>query len=111
MTDPTINVASLAVAGTSQATATPIVTPSPAFIYAGTSGGDGTAGVRLPKAVKGKVYHVKNAYNGNMRVYPASGDAINAIAPDTQIVMAALTSATFIALNSTTWYTIPLLPS
>ena len=106
-----MNQADLAVAGTSQSTATPVVTPSPAFIYAGTSGGDGTAGIRLPKAAKGKMFTVKNAYNGNIRVYPASGDAINALGTDTQLVMAALTSATFIARDSTTWYTIPLLPS
>lgn len=107
-----LNVRSTTVAGTSQATASTFDSlQSPGFVYAGTSGGDGTAGIKLPKAARGKVYFIKNAYNGNIRVYPASGDAINAIAVDSHYTMAALTSATFVALNSTTWYTIPLVAS
>lgn len=106
------NVRSVAVAGTSQATGTSLATvPSNTFVYAGTSGGDGTAGVTLPKAAEGKVIYLKNAYNGNISVWPASGDAINAIVADSPLVVAALKSCILVARDSTTWYTIPLLPS
>lgn len=72
---------------------------------------DGTKGVVLPAAVAGLVCYVKNSVAQILKVYPASGDAINALAGDAAISMAASTSAVFVAFDSTTWYTIPLLPS
>ena len=65
----------------------------------------------MPAAAKGKLFDIKNAYAGNLRVYPATGDGINGIAVNTHIVMASLVTATFIARDNTTWYTFSLLPS
>jgi hypothetical protein len=96
-------------AGTVQADATAIPTnASPALVV---SAGTGAAGIRLPKAVKGKAYFIKNTGGSALLVYPAVGDGINAILADSALSMAALTSAVIVAKDSTTWYTIPLLPS
>jgi hypothetical protein len=56
---------------------------------------------------------VKNADAANaiLKVYPDTGDAINALAANAALSMAAKTSAVFVAFDATTWYTIPLLPS
>lgn len=118
LTTPTINagvittpVEAVGAAGNSQGTATAITAGSNAFIHG--TGADGTKGILLPAAAAGVTYHIKNsdAANAILKVYPASGDAINALAADGAISMAAKTSATFIALDGNTWYTIPLLPS
>lgn len=96
-------------AGSSQATAAAIpANASPALVVAA---GDNSVGIRLPSAVKGKQYFIKNTGTGGLKVYPASGDVINALSPDGAITMATVTSACFIAADSTTWYTVPLLPS
>jgi len=96
-------------AGTVQADATAIPTNSaPALVV---STGNGTVGIRLPKAVKGKTFYVKNIGGGGLLVWPAVGDAINALAVDGAITMATVTSAVFIAQNSTTWQTVPTIPS
>lgn len=75
------------------------------------SAADGTKGVILPAAAAGKQVTVKNNTAAVLKVYPASGDGINAIAVNGSISMASLTSAVFNAHDSTTWYTTPLLPS
>jgi cobalamin biosynthesis protein CobD/CbiB len=56
---------------------------------------------------------IKNsdAANAVLKVWPATGDAINAIAANSALSMAAKTSALFVSLDGTTWYTTPLLPS
>lgn len=74
---------------------------------------DGTKGVVLPTAAAGKVCLIKNsdAANAILKVYPASSDAINALSANAALSMAAKTSAYFVALDATTWYTLPLLPS
>lgn len=81
------------------------------FVHA--TAADGTKGIILPAATAGKTIIVKNsdAANAVLKVYPATGDAINAIAANSPISMAAKTSAVFVALDATTWYTTPLLPS
>jgi len=96
-------------AGSSQTDATAIPTNSSLALIV--SAGDNTVGIRLPKAVKGKTYCVKNIGSGGLKVYPATGDAINAIVADTAITMLTVTSALFVAQNSTTWQTIPTVPS
>lgn len=70
-------------------------------------------GVKLPAAAAGTLCFIKNEDSANavLKVYPNTDDAINAIAANTEIDMAAKTSAVFIAYDVTTWYTIPLLPS
>jgi hypothetical protein len=72
---------------------------------------DGTKGVVLPAAVAGQVVHVKNAAGSTLKVYPASSDAINAIAANGAFSMLTVTSATFVSYDATTWYTIPLVAS
>jgi len=104
-----LNVELVTPAGTTQATATAIpANASPALIV---SAGDGTAGIRLPKAVKGKAYAIKNTGGAALLVYPAEGDGINAIIADSPLSIAALKSCDIIASGSVTWYTVPLLPS
>ncbi len=74
---------------------------------------DAAKGVKLPAAAAGKVCIVKNEDSANavLKVWPNTDDAINAIAANTNIALAAKTSAIFVAYDATTWYTIPLLPS
>lgn len=104
-------VQALAAAGTNQATAGAITAVSGALIHA--TAADGTKGIVLPAAAAGLKYLIKNsdAANAILKVYPASGDAINAIAADSAISMAAKTCALFHCLDGTTWFTCPLLPS
>jgi hypothetical protein len=107
----TINIQAVAAAGSAQGDAGAVTAAAPAFVH-GTAA-DGTKGIVLPAAAAGKMYIVKNsdAANAVLKVYPASGDAINALSADAAISMAAKTSAVFVALDATTWYTVPLLPS
>jgi hypothetical protein len=74
---------------------------------------DATKGVKLPAAVAGRVIIIKNADAANavLKVYPATDDAINAIAANSAYSMAAKTSMMLVAYDSTTWYTLPLLAS
>lgn len=85
---------------------------SPALVVAA---GDGVAGIRLPKASKGMIFFVKNTgttgFLGILKVYPATGHQINTLGANIAMQMATLTSAVFIAANSTTWYTFSFLPS
>lgn len=60
---------------------------------------------RLPPAVLGLEYTVSNNLAQQLRVYPASGDAIDAIAVDTHFTVPAgpAKSTTFRARDTTTW--------
>lgn len=77
------------------------------------TGADATKGVILPAAAAGLVIIVKNddAANAVLKVYPATGDAINALSANASYNMAAKTSMLIVAYDSTTWYTVPLLAS
>ena len=85
---------------------------SPALVIAA---GVGVAGIKLPPASKGMTFFVKNTgtsgFLGILKVYPATGHQINTLGANVAIQMATLTSAIFIAANSTTWYTFSFLPS
>lgn len=107
-TMPIIPSATVAATGADQAGAASITTG-----FTLVTAADGTTGVKLPAAVAGLVCIVKNidVANAILKVYPASGDAINAITADAALSMAAKTSAVFVAYDTTTWYTVPLLPS
>lgn len=72
---------------------------------------DGTKGVLLPAASAGRQVIVKNSSASALKVWPYSGDAINAIGADTAMSIAANTCPIFTAYNATTWYSTPLLPS
>ena len=75
------------------------------------SAADATKGVKLPAAVAGRTVILKNNANAVLKVWPASGDAINAITADSNYVLAAYTSSLLVAYDSTTWYSVPLLAS
>lgn len=75
------------------------------------SAADGTKGVKLPAAVAGRTVILKNNANAVLKVWPASGDAVNAITADSNYVLAAFTSSLLVAYDSTTWYSVPLLAS
>lgn len=76
------------------------------------SAADGTKGVRLPAAAAGRVVIIKNNTSAQtLKVWPATGDAINAVVADSNATMAGLTSWLMIAYDATTWYTVPLLAS
>ncbi len=100
----------VAAAGSTQTDATSIGATTG---FAHCTGADATKGVKLPAATAGKVVYIKNsdAANAVLKVWPATGDAINAIAANSSLSMAAKTSAVFVAVDATTWYTIPLVPS
>ena len=96
-------------AGTVQADAAQIpIKSSPALIVAA---GDNTVGIKLPPASKGQLFFVKNTGAGSLKVWPSSGDAVNAGGTDNAYSMATVTSALFAAKDSSTWYTFPLVAS
>ena len=98
--------ATVASAGANQGNANPV-----ADGFTLVSAADATKGVRLPAAVAGAMCFIKNNAAAVLKVWPATDDAINAIAANTHIALAASTSAIFVAYDATTWYTFPLLPS
>jgi hypothetical protein len=75
------------------------------------SAADGTKGVKLPEAAAGRVVILKNGAAAILKVWPSSGDAINAITADSNYVLASNTSSILVAYDSTTWYSVPLLAS
>lgn len=101
----------LAAAGSVQGDAGIVTALGPALIHV--TGADATKGIILPAALGGDLYIVKNADAANavLKVYPATGDAINAIAANSPLSMAAKTSAVLASIDATTWFTVPLLPS
>lgn len=103
---PTIPSATVVAAGDSQATATEIATG-----FTLVTGADAAVGAKLPAAAAGKVCIVKNADNAVLKLYPETDDAINALAANASLDMAAKTSVLLVAYDATTWYTLPLLPS
>jgi hypothetical protein len=101
--------AAVPAAGSTAATAAAL-----AYGFSHVTGADATKGVILPAAAAGRICIIKNADAANavLKVYPATGDGINALTVTTGTLdMAAKTSAILIAIDATTWYSIPLLPS
>jgi hypothetical protein len=107
----TITPATLAGLGGNIATAAPIVTTYPGFIFA--TGANGNVGVQLPVAVAGARYVVQNDATANavLKVYPQVNSTINALSANSSISMAANSTAEFIAYNTTAWFTNPKVPS
>lgn len=99
-------VATPAAAGTNQGNSTAL-TADNNFV----TGGDGNTGVTLMTAVAGMRVLIKNNASAILKVWPASGAAINALGANNSISMAANTSAIFAAASATQWWTCPLLPS
>jgi hypothetical protein len=100
--------ATVAAAGNAQGNAAAITTG-----FTLVTAADGTKGVVLPTAAAGLVAIVKNADAANaiLKIYPATGDGINAVAVNSSLDIAAKTSVLLVAYDATTWYSLPLLPS
>lgn len=105
LTRETIN-ASVAATGSTQADAAAIKEG-----YTRVTGADATKGVLLPPAEAGARVLVKNADAAILKVWPASGDAVNAGAANAAFSVPASTSVTLVAEDGTTWVSFPLLPS
>ena len=101
-----IKSATVAAAGSTQANAAAL-----AGGFTLVSGADGTKGVLLPPAIAGRVVIIKNGAGSALKVWPSSGDGINAITVDANFSMALQTSCMYVAYDATTWYTIPLVAS
>lgn len=98
--------ATVAATGTNQGNAAAIATG-----FTLVSGADGTKGVLLPVAAAGLVCIVKNGAAAVLKIWPASGDAINALSVDAAFSVAASVGLLLVAYDATTWYSVPLLPS
>jgi len=100
-------VAAVAAAGSAQGDAAPLIEGMNVV-----TGADGTKGVRLPTAVAGMIVYVKGNTAGVLKVYPATGGAINGLSANGAISLASgLIPAIFVATSATQWVTIPLVPS
>jgi predicted RecA/RadA family phage recombinase len=100
-------VASVAAAGANQGAAAAV-----AEGFTAVTAADDAKGVKLPAAAAGKFCILKNTVaNKVLKVYPNTDDAINALAANASLDIAAATSVILIALDATTWYSVPLLPS
>ena len=98
----------IAAAGSTQADATVI----PATLdNVNITGGDASKGAKLTAATVGRRIFVKNNANAVLKVYPDTGAAINELAENAAISMAAYTSAFFVADTTALWFTCPLVPS
>jgi len=75
------------------------------------SAADGTKGVKLPDAREGRNCWIKNNVAASLKVWPTSGDAINAIAANSNFSIGNLMACQFTAYDETTWYTTPLVAS
>lgn len=97
----------VAALGSTQANAAPL-----AVGFNLVTGADGTKGVTLPTApAAGTIIRVKNSSASALKVWPDPAATVNAIASNANISMAAQTSADFVAVSATQWYTTPLVPS
>lgn len=103
-----LTVAAIAAAGTNAATGTALIEG-----FNVVSGADDTKGVTLLTAVAGMVVHVKSTVSNKiLKIYPATGAAINALGTDTVLSLASgPTPVILVAQTSTLWFSFPLLPS
>lgn len=68
------------------------------------SAADGTRGVRLPAALPGRIMRVYNEHATNgLRIYPATGGAINGGTANAAIIIEGRTFATLVGLDGTNW--------
>lgn len=103
---PRFPVATVAAAGNAQGNAAALVEGVNIV-----TGPDDTKGVVLPTAVAGAIVIVKVGDGADLKVYPASGAAINALSANAAITVVDDVCFMFIATSTTQWYTLPLLPS
>lgn len=95
-----VSVAALASAGSTQADAAALSATAP---FTNVSGGDGTKGVVLPVLPAGSMLHIYNAGAGALKIYPASGGAINGGSANAALSLAAKGVARAISLDGTNW--------
>jgi hypothetical protein len=92
-----------AAAGNAQGNATAITA-----MVNGVSAADGTKGVILPTAAAGMAIDIVNRVAGSvLKVYPATGAAINALAANAAFSVAGGALGRFGATSSTQWYVAP----
>ncbi len=103
---PKIPVATVAAAGSIQGDAAAL-----SLGFNLVTGADDTKGVLLPAAVAGSVVIIKVDAGADLKVWPSTGDAINAIAANSAMTVVDDVCFMLVALDATTWYTLPLLPS
>ena len=102
-----IKTATVAAAGSNQGTAAAV---SDGFTLV--TAADDAKGVILPAAVAGRTVIIKNNVSAKtLKIYPASGDAINALSANASYDIAGLTSTMLVAYDATTWYSLPLVAS
>ena len=105
-------VKTITVAGTTQATATPIKAIwSPSLILVK---GTAVGGAVLPPASKGLWFYVKNIGTQQLALlwlYPASGNFINQLDVNAFLRLGPQTSALFVADGSGVWHSVPTVPS
>lgn len=76
------------------------------------TGADGALGWKLPAAVAGATVILKGTTAGVAKIWPATGDAINAIAANGVFDLpTGVIPVILVAIDATTWYSIPLVPS
>lgn len=100
-------VATVAAAGSTAADAAALT----ANTFTLVSGPNDTKGVVLPAASPGLWVKIKVGDGADLKVWPATGDAINALGADNALTVVDDVCFELIAYDSTTWYTLPLLPS
>lgn len=103
---PKIPVTTVAAAGSAQGDAAAL-----SLGFNLVTGADDAKGVVLPAAVAGSQVIIKVGDGADLKVYPASGDAINALSADAAMTVVDDVCFMLIALDGATWYTLPLLPS
>lgn len=91
----------LTAAGSTQATATPLIRP-----ISNVTTVPANSGVRFPTATPGMRLVVRNASATLLRVYPASGGQINTLGTNTGFSLEAGATIEFIATSATQWYTL-----
>jgi hypothetical protein len=101
-----IPTATVAATGTVQGDAAQIATG-----FTLVTGADDAKGVLLPAAAAGLVCIIKVADGADLKVWPATGDGINAIAVNSALTVVDDVCFALVAYDATTWYTLPLLPS
>lgn len=91
----------LTAAGSTQATATPLIRP-----ISNVTTVPASSGVRFPSASPGMRMVVRNAGATLLRVYPASGGQINTLGTNTGFQLEAGATIEFVATSATQWYTL-----
>jgi hypothetical protein len=93
--------ASVSAAGTNQSGATEL-----SDVYSVVTSVSSGQGVKLPTASAQLTYTVVNTTATNLLVYPNVSDKINGGSADAAVTVAAGSSVTFIAKDSTDWYSL-----